>query len=137
MPAIIDTSAAYALTVADDPEHVRMVEAVRLEHGRVILPSSVLVETCLLMRRRIRPGAEMVFVRGLARSGWRREDLEDADLARISDLFDQYADACLGFVDTSIIAIAERLGVTRIFTLDRRDFSIVRPRHVEAFEILP
>jgi hypothetical protein len=56
---------------------------------------------------------------------------------RIADLVEQYADAGLGFVDASVIAIAERVGATRIFTLDRRDFSLVRPRHTEAFEILP
>jgi hypothetical protein len=137
MPAILDTSAAYALTVVDDLNHERVAEAMQRERTSFILPSPVLTETCFLIARRIRPGAETVFIRGLVRSGWRREDLEDADLERISDLFEQYADARLGFVDASIIAIAERLGAARIFTLDRRDFSIVRPRHVEAFEILP
>jgi hypothetical protein len=31
----------------------------------------------------------------------------------------------------------KRLGVVRIFTLDRRDFAMVRPRHAAAFELLP
>jgi predicted nucleic acid-binding protein len=35
------------------------------------------------------------------------------------------------------MAIAERLGVTRIYTLDRRDFSVVRPAHAERYELLP
>ena len=47
------------------------------------------------------------------------------------------ADAHLGFIDAAIVAIPERLGATRLLTLDRRDFSIIRPRHVAAFEILP
>jgi predicted nucleic acid-binding protein len=34
----------------------------------------------------------------------------------------QYAALDLGFVDLSIIAIAESLGLTRIATTDRRDF---------------
>jgi hypothetical protein len=29
------------------------------------------------------------------------------------------------------------MNITRILTVDRRDFSIVRPRHVEHFELLP
>ena len=37
----------------------------------------------------------------------------------------------------SVVAIAERLGVTQVATLDRRDFSVVRPRHTDAFELLP
>jgi hypothetical protein len=36
-----------------------------------------------------------------------------------------------------VIALAERLTVTRVMTLDVRHFQIVRPRHVESFELLP
>jgi uncharacterized protein len=43
----------------------------------------------------------------------------------------------LGAADASIVALAERLGVTRIATVDRRDFTVVRPKHVPALELLP
>lgn len=49
----------------------------------------------------------------------------------------QYADANLDFVDAIIAAIAERLNITRILTLDQRDFRLIRPHHCEAFDILP
>lgn len=137
MPAVIDTSAAFALTVVDDPDHDRVTEAIEGERSPITIPLSVVVETSLLIASRIRAGAESVFIRGLARADWRRTGLDDTDLVRIADLVEQYADAGLGFVDASVIAIAERVGATRIFTLDRRDFSLVRPRHTEAFEILP
>jgi uncharacterized protein len=48
-----------------------------------------------------------------------------------------YADLRLGGTDASLVALAERLGVTRIATLNRRDFSVVRPRHIDSFELLP
>jgi predicted nucleic acid-binding protein len=35
------------------------------------------------------------------------------------------------------VALAERLGVHSIATLDRRHFTIVRPKHVPGFELLP
>jgi predicted nucleic acid-binding protein len=35
------------------------------------------------------------------------------------------------------MAVAERYEITRILTLDRRDFEIVRPAHIAHFEILP
>jgi hypothetical protein len=35
------------------------------------------------------------------------------------------------------VAVAERLGLTEIATIDRRHFSVVRPRHVGAFTLLP
>jgi predicted nucleic acid-binding protein len=50
---------------------------------------------------------------------------------------DQYADGALGFVDACIIALAERLRITRVLTPDQRRFRFMRPRHCTAFEIVP
>jgi len=36
-----------------------------------------------------------------------------------------------------IVAAAERLGVGTIATLDRRHFTVVRPAHKNAFELVP
>ncbi len=36
-----------------------------------------------------------------------------------------------------MITLAERLGTTRIATLNDRHFRVVRPRHTAAFELLP
>jgi uncharacterized protein len=33
--------------------------------------------------------------------------------------------------------VAERLKITTLATLNRRDFTVVRPRHVAALELLP
>jgi uncharacterized protein len=49
----------------------------------------------------------------------------------------QYGDLPLGTTDASVVAIAERLGFTEVATLDRRHFSIVRPRHTGALVMLP
>jgi predicted nucleic acid-binding protein len=43
----------------------------------------------------------------------------------------------VGTVDASVVATAERLGIVEVATLDRRHFSVVRPRHTEAFRLLP
>ena len=50
------------------------------------------------------------------------------DYDRMANLVDRYASLPLGAADASAVAIAERLGVTRIATVDRRDFTVVRPR---------
>lgn len=49
----------------------------------------------------------------------------------------QYADLPLGSVDASVVAVVGRLGVTTVMTIDRRHFTVVRPRHVDAFTLLP
>jgi predicted nucleic acid-binding protein len=43
----------------------------------------------------------------------------------------------VGTTDASVIALAERLEISEIAALDRRHFTAVRPRHVEAFTLLP
>jgi predicted nucleic acid-binding protein len=48
-----------------------------------------------------------------------------------------YGDMPLGTTDATVIALAERMGVREIATLDRRHFSVVRPSHVEALTLLP
>lgn len=53
------------------------------------------------------------------------------------ELVPQYADFPLGGVDASVIAVAERFGVERVATLDRRHFSVVRPKHTAALALLP
>jgi len=46
-------------------------------------------------------------------------------------------DARIGYVDGVTIAMAERLKERRLATIDRRHFLLVKPRHTEAFELLP
>lgn len=65
------------------------------------------------------------------------EEFHPADRERTAKLVIEYRDLPLGTVDASIVAAAERLEVRRIATLDHRHFTIVRPKHVEAFELLP
>jgi predicted nucleic acid-binding protein len=55
----------------------------------------------------------------------------------MADLVVKYGSLPLGTTDASVIAIAERLKLTEIATLDRRHFSVVRPNHVNAFTLLP
>jgi predicted nucleic acid-binding protein len=62
---------------------------------------------------------------------------ELTDLRRAADLVDTYSDLRIGTVDAIVIATAERLQSTQIVTLDHRHFTVVRPSHVRAFELLP
>jgi predicted nucleic acid-binding protein len=48
-----------------------------------------------------------------------------------------YLDLPLGIVDAAVVAVAERLNLTEVATIDHRHFTVVRPRHVEAFTLLP
>ena len=75
-----------------------------------MVPQVTLPEVGYLIGSRLGSRAEADFARHLAASDWRLP-LTDADLHRVVELLDRYADARLGIVDASIVAIAERLGV--------------------------
>ncbi len=64
-------------------------------------------------------------------------DLTAADWSRSLELVGQYLDRPLGLVDASIVAVAERLGISDLATMNGRDFYLVRPGHVESFTLLP
>ncbi len=66
----------------------------------------------------------------------RVEPLTTDDGVRIRELVDRYRDLPLGGTDASIVAIAERLKARRLATVDRPHFTVVRPSHVEAFELV-
>jgi uncharacterized protein len=61
----------------------------------------------------------------------------DSDWPRIAELTEQYADLRLGIVDASVIALAERRQLDTIATLDHRHFGTIKPRHIDAFTLVP
>jgi uncharacterized protein len=77
------------------------------------------------------------FLGDLASGSFLLEPVHAADLLRMAELVARYHDLPLGSVDASVIAAAERRGVTEIATLDRRHFTVVRPNHTKALTLLP
>lgn len=62
-----------------------------------------------------------------------------ADLVCGLELDAKFADLRLGLVDGTVAAVAERRGIYRILTSDRRDFGALRvgPRFTRALELVP
>lgn len=63
--------------------------------------------------------------------------IQRGDYIRAIQIMRQRLDAQLDLTDGTVMALAERLGITEIATFDRRDFSIVRPKHADSFTLLP
>lgn len=138
MTALADTGAVLALLKRDDVWHQRVLEFWQGCSDEIRLPEPILPEVCYLLGRHVSPRAEAAFVRAVADGEFLLEPLHAAeDLPRAADLIQSYLDAPLGFVDATVAAIAERLGVTTLLTTDRRHFPIIRPRHLPAFALRP
>lgn len=105
--------------------------------GPLIVPTLVVTEVVHLLGTRLGPGPEVRFLGDLASGALHVEPVHPADWLRIAELIARYHDLPLGTVDASVVAVAERLGVTEVATLDRRDFEVVRPKHVDRFALVP
>lgn len=92
---------------------------------------------CYLHSEWCSSAAEVRFLRAFQPGRLRLAELTAADVARMADLAERYADLRLSGTDASLIPITERLGIQRIATFDGRHFTVVRPAHVEAFTLLP
>ena len=105
--------------------------------GPLIVPTLVLTEVVCLLATRLGADPEVRFLGDLAAGVFTIEPVAVADWLRIAELVARYRDLPLGTVDASVVAAAERLGLSEIATIDRRDFTLVRPAHVDAFTLLP
>ena len=137
MTAILDTSFLVATVNSKDINHPLVLNEVGNLQEQLVLPITVLPEVSYLIASRLGHHKMRRFLAELVKSNVILEGITKTDLQRVTEILEQYADSQLDFVDGTIVAIAERMNVTKILTLDRRDFTIIRPLHCSYFEILP
>jgi len=136
-PILVDTGPLYAMADRDDDWHLRIVRFLERSRDELVVPVTVLPEAAYLLAAHLGPEAERKLVQSIVSGEMAVEELTLQDLRRTLELLRRYEDAQIGFVDATIVAMAERLKIVRILTTDRRDFSLVRPRHCKEFELLP
>ena len=137
MTLVLDTGPIVALLDADDPEHAPCIAMVEEVNEDLVIPVPVLVEVDYWLRKLFGPETWQTFVEDIAGGAYRLHHIDEEDLVRAAELEADYDSLSLGFVDAAVIASCERLGETKVATLDRRHFSIVRPRHCDSFQLLP
>ena len=113
------------------------MELLETHPGPLIVPHLVITEVVYFIGTQLGASAEVEFLGDLARGTFTVEPVLARDWLRIAELVWRYRDLPLGTVDASVIASAERLGLSEIATVDRRHFTIVRPAGIAAFELLP
>lgn len=133
---VVDTGPLVAAVDADSNDHLACAILLDEHAEELVVPASVIVETCWMLDRLLGPTAEAELA-SIADGELRVESLDVADYRRSAELVETYADLGLGMVDATVIAVAVRLGSHQVATLDKRDFRVVRPRHVDSFELLP
>jgi uncharacterized protein len=137
---VCDTGPLVAAALSNDADHAACVRLFNDMHaaGRdLLVPATVTAEVGYLLAREAGARVESLFLRSLAEGDFAAVDLTAADYARMAELVDTYGDLPLGTTGASVIAVAERLKLTDVATLDRRHFTVVRPSHVNSLTLLP
>ncbi|MGH2717200.1 MAG: type II toxin-antitoxin system VapC family toxin [Actinomycetota bacterium] len=134
---IIDAGPLYAAAATKDGNHRRSVDLLTRAKQPLLVPALVVTEVCYLLADRVGTHAELAFVRSIASGELIVEPVLDAEWDRIAELTQQYLDLSLGVVDASVIVLAERHRAEVIATFDHRHFAAIRPRHTQAFRLVP
>ena len=134
---LVDTGILYALADIDDAWHESVKEFLQTITETLVVPVTVVPEVCYLLNTHLGQESERKLIASIIHGEIRIEGLTNDDFRRSFQLLETYSDMNIGFVDASLVAMAERLKIHRLLTTDRKHFSIIRPRHSPAFELLP
>ena len=134
---VVDTGPLVATADTSDKDHAACRALLEGDDGPLVTTAMVIAEAAYLIDRQLGARAEASLYDSILRGELEVASLDDSDLTRIRELVGTYADLRLGGTDASVITLAERLGTTRIATLNDRHFRVGRPRHAAAFELLP
>lgn len=134
---IIDTGIIIALADKSDSWHQRSLGFICDYNGKVIAPSTIIPEACYMLNTYLGQSAEMAFLESVVRRELFIETVTVEDLGRSLEILKAYSDLNIGLVDASIVALAERLGISKILTTDRRHFSVIKTKRGTPFELSP
>lgn len=134
---LIDSSFLYAIFNADDQNNVTALEFIDSLTDIPLAPEIILPEVAYLFIRDIGYFALERFLDEFLNAQIELQSLSILDIQRAHEIIKTYPDAKFDLVDTCIMALAERLQITKVCTFDRRDFSIFRPKHCDYLELLP
>ena len=137
MAILLDTSAIVAAADRADLNHAAALAWFRRADEPLLLGALNLSELDTLLQRELGAVATLALVRSITGGAIRLVAPTDADLTRAASLLEEVGEHRPRLTDAVLVAIAERLGVRRIATFDRRPIAVFRPRHVRGFDLEP
>ena len=132
---LMDAGPLVAMLHRDDRNHTRCVETLRSLRDAVVTTWPVISEAMQLLRFswEAQDGLwELIVTEAL-----HLVPIDTTDVPRMRQLMQQYKDLPMDLADATLVRVAEREGIRRIFTIDRRDFSLYRPAKIGRFHIIP
>jgi uncharacterized protein len=124
-----------ALIHADDRHHASCRDALERIREPLVTVWPVITEAMYLLD--FSAEAQDALWRLLERDAAKILSLDVGDVPRMRELMRKYRDLPMDLADAALVRAAERERISRVFTIDRRDFEVYRPRGIRRFTILP
>ena len=137
MAALLDTSLVLAAADRADLNHAAAVAWLDRVEEPLLLGALTLAEVDHVLQRELGAAATLALVDTIASGAIRLVSPTDADLVRAGQLLVEAAEHHPRLAEAVLVATAERLGVRRVATFERRPIAIFRPRHVRALDLEP
>lgn len=132
---LTDTGPIVALFDKDDHYHSLCVEILKELRGSLLTTWPVLTECFYLLNFSWQVQDDLwLFIQ---RGGLEIYPLEREIQNRCRELMKQYHDLPMDLADATLVALGEKVGVSKIFTLDHKDFSVYRVKDKKRFTLLP
>ena len=132
---LIDAGPLVALLHQDDRQHALCVDTLKSLREPLLTTWMPVTEAMYLLGFSV--AAQNALLEMIERGMLTILPLASDDLPAIRKLLRQYADLPMDFADATLVHVAKREHIDRIFTLDRRDFSVYRLQRGKAFSIIP
>jgi uncharacterized protein len=121
---LVDAGPLVALVDADDQYHAKCVAALTTFREPLATIWPPVVEAMYLLSDQLI--AQEALWEMLDRGAILLLPLDRNDIPRIRELMRKYANRPMDLADAALLCVAEREGLRKIFTVDRRDFSVCR-----------
>ncbi|MGB9467592.1 MAG: PIN domain-containing protein [Candidatus Acidiferrum sp.] len=121
---LVDAGPLVALVDADDQHHGKCVAALKEIREPLATVWPPLVEAMYLLSDL--PAGQDALWEMLERGVVLLLPLDSSDMPRMRELMRKYSNRPMDLADAALLRVAEREGIRKIFTVDRRDFSVYR-----------
>ncbi len=137
MALVLDTGVLYAALDSEDPDHAECAALLEETDEQLVIPAPVLVELDYWVRKVANTDAWLSFCEDVVAGAYAIYALDQDLLLTAAQLEVRFADLSVGLVDAAVFSTCEALGESKVATLDRRHFSLLRTRDGKALDLVP
>ncbi|HYW45162.1 MAG TPA: PIN domain-containing protein [Bryobacteraceae bacterium] len=132
---LVDTGPIVAILLKSDEHHETCVGQLHQIRGPLLTCWPVITEAAWLLRAY--PQAIRKLLSSFHGRPFEIVPLGETDLPAIAAILAKYQRLRIQLADASLVHLANREGIDSMFTLDRRDFGVLRLAHGKRLRLVP